>query len=240
MKWYTKSTVPKRLGERKELRHLAPKELFAYYWKPDDITSCWNWIGGINRGGYGLFYSAERRSRLAHRTSWELHRGPIPKGMQIDHMCRNRSCVNPDHLRVVTPGQNTLENSLNFTATHAAKTHCPKGHPFSGNNLRRRFVPSQGWIRECITCVRQLSTDGFYRRNQTLRHTTNPHCPACSGPVTTPAKPPKPQPALSMVKENGILIAYHTLCITDQTVFTFPCRGPRKVVVLPAPDAVSK
>lgn len=68
--------------------------------------TCWLWTGTINDSGYGIFSVRNNRLR-AHRFSWELHESAIPEGMQVDHRCRNRQCVNPDHLRVVSNKQNS-------------------------------------------------------------------------------------------------------------------------------------
>lgn len=92
---------------------------------PEPNTGCWLWLGSLDKDGYGRL-SWKNHACGAHRYSWMAFRGPIPEGMQIDHMCRVRSCVNPDHLRVVTPRQNVLENSLSHQARNAAKPHCPK------------------------------------------------------------------------------------------------------------------
>jgi hypothetical protein len=106
------------------------RERFDAKWTPEPNTGCWLWIASGDRDGYGRFDHG-----AAHRWAWMLYRGPIPEGMVLDHMCRVRSCVNPDHLRVVTPRINALENSHAHAAVNAAKTHCIHGHPLSGDNL---------------------------------------------------------------------------------------------------------
>ena len=76
------------------------------FWKTVDKTPhCWVWKGSPNSRGYGKIWTGDKRE-LAHRFSWNLHRGNIPDGYEIDHICHNRMCVNPDHLRVVTPTKN--------------------------------------------------------------------------------------------------------------------------------------
>src|SRR6185437_4997717 len=79
-------------------------ERFSRYYIPEPNTGCWLWFGADN-GHYGQLKS-NRKTWLAHRVSYELHVGPIPPGMEIDHQCRLKLCVNPDHLRAVTPLQN--------------------------------------------------------------------------------------------------------------------------------------
>ena len=100
------------------------------FWRsvmPEPNTGCFLWMGTISRGGYGQLDNSR-----AHRVAWELLRGPIPAGMVIDHMCRVRSCVNPDHLRVVTRRINAIENSNSPIAANAQLTACPNcGGPYS-------------------------------------------------------------------------------------------------------------
>lgn len=109
---------------------------------------CHVFRGFKNRGGYGES-SLNSKPCLVHRYVWERDVGPIPPGMFIDHQCRNRACCNVDHLRVVTPKQNSLENSIGPIAKHAAKTHCFRGHEFTEENTlicRKR--------RHCRKCSR--------------------------------------------------------------------------------------
>lgn len=98
------------------------------------LGSCWAWKGSLFSGnGYAQF-SVNRVPKGGHRVAYELLRGPIPVGLQLDHLCRNRSCVNPDHLEAVTGRTNTLRGET-ITAANLAKTHCPRGHPYEGANL---------------------------------------------------------------------------------------------------------
>jgi hypothetical protein len=117
----------------------------------DPLSRCEVWQGRTNWNGYGLT-SLAGRTVGAHRANWMYCRGPIPKGMHLDHTCKNRLCVNPHHLRVVTPRQNVLENSESGPAENLRKTHCEKGHPLSGDNLAVRKLANGQTDRRCKTC----------------------------------------------------------------------------------------
>lgn len=117
-------------------------------------SGCVEWIASLNNKGYGSFgVEGCARVQLAHRWSYEYHVGPILEGLSIDHLCRNRSCVNPDHLEPVTQQTNLLRSEKTWPAKNAAKTHCPAGHQYSGSNL---YLPPSGG-RKCMTCIRRQS-----------------------------------------------------------------------------------
>jgi len=112
---------------------------------------CWEWGGHRNPAGYGTLSTVRRKfgtSDLAHRITWEMFVGPIPDGMQVDHLRRNNACGNPEHLEIVTPRENT-RRAGSAVAAHEAlrrKAHCPKGHAYSefgeiDNRGRRRCRP---------------------------------------------------------------------------------------------------
>lgn len=115
---------------------------------------CWIWKGNLDNG-YGRFLM---KGRLvpAHRVAVELHSGKkIPNGMFVDHICRNRKCVNPYHLRVVSPTVNALENSIGVAVINKNKTRCIHGHPFDQKNTRTYFTYSRTGKhahRRCVTC----------------------------------------------------------------------------------------
>lgn len=140
------------------------RERFDDSYIPEPNTGCWLWTKFANRAGYGQSYM-NGRLVYAHRMAWTLYRGPIPEGMFLDHICRVRSCVNPDHLRVVTTRINTIENSLGPSAKNAAKTHCPNGHPLVGGNL-----VSRRYGRDCRTCYNANARE---RRRATRNKTSN-------------------------------------------------------------------
>jgi hypothetical protein len=118
----------------------------AYIVDPD--TGCWVWQGMTNGRGYGRIMR-DGRLVAAHRVYYELEHGPVAEGLVLDHLCRNSLCVNATHLEPVTVRVNSLRGA-GLPAKNDAKTHCPQGHPLSGDNLY--VAPSGG--RECRTCNR--------------------------------------------------------------------------------------
>lgn len=116
--------------------------------EPEPNTGCWLWLLAVNKkSGYGQM-GVNGRVLYAHRVAYEAWRGPIPEGLTIDHLCRVRSCVNPDHLEAVTMRENTLRGE-STAARNARKTHCPEGHPIEAGNANTKTW--NGW-RRCRTC----------------------------------------------------------------------------------------
>lgn len=105
-------------------------------------SGCWLWTGNISPNGYGRY-----GSRYAHRLVFEALVGPIAEGLDLDHLCRVRGCVNPAHLEPVSRSENLRRGDMD---RQAAKTHCRAGHPYSGDNL---YVSPRG-SRGCRACMR--------------------------------------------------------------------------------------
>ena len=109
-----------------------------------DIGDCWIWQGAT-AGGYSHIYHRGKATR-GHRAIWEELVGPIPEGEVIDHLCRVKLCLNPDHLEPVSQSVN-IRRGTGVAAANARKTRCPYGHPYSGENL---IVSKHG--RACREC----------------------------------------------------------------------------------------
>jgi len=119
------------------------------FWrKVEKGDGCWTWTAAT-RYGYGVMQAGARGAGLlmAHRFAYELLIGPIPHGLTLDHLCRNRACVNPTHLEPVPLGVN-LARGDGIGVRNARKTHCPAGHPYDDANTVRN---ARGW-RRCVTC----------------------------------------------------------------------------------------
>jgi hypothetical protein len=110
-------------------------------------NGCWIWSRAFNGAGYPSTMWLNGKVVLAHRASYLIFKGPIPDGLEIDHLCRDKRCVNPEHLEAVTRQTNLLRGT-GFAARHARQTHCKRGHEFTDANT---YISARG-ERVCRTC----------------------------------------------------------------------------------------
>lgn len=143
---------------------VAASVLERFWAKVERVESseCWLWLACQDGKGYGLFWVG--RYVRAHRFAYELLVGPIPEGLQLDHLCRVRHCVNPAHLEPVTNRENVLRGE-GLPAQAARKTHCPHGHPYDEANTLGRSDGS----RVCRTCNRAWCAAYARRRLAAVR-----------------------------------------------------------------------
>lgn len=152
---------PRALGPRavpplREIAMIDPRVRLAA--KTRREGDCILWLGTKDQNGYGQMFANGRLTRV-HRLAYQWAKGPIPKGYEIDHLCRTRACVNPEHLEAVTRRTNVLR-SLNQAAFQAQQTHCLRGHPLSGQNLY--ITPDAR--RQCRTCRAAADRKAWQRK----------------------------------------------------------------------------
>lgn len=136
------------------------EDRFMSFVMPVPWSGCWIWTGALFKKRYGMIQMPNGdngKATSAHRVSYEMHKGPIPDGLFIDHICRMTMCVNPAHLRAVTPKVNCRENNSSVCAINAAKTHCKRGHEFTFENI----IPVKHG-RACLECRRLLARERYH------------------------------------------------------------------------------
>lgn len=125
--------------------NLTPAEQQRFDEKWTKVGDCHLWQGPLDKDGYGTFYF-RRKNRRAHRVAWYLLHGEVGSEMVINHTCRNRNCVNPQHLQRITATENALKDSSSICYVNSQKTHCPRGHEYDGVYKNQRI---------CKTCERE-------------------------------------------------------------------------------------
>lgn len=136
------------MASHKPIPSLSPAQIERFWTRVGvqmyDTDACWEWTGRLELNGYARVRLFDRKYYV-HRVAYTLARGPIPDGLTLDHLCRNRRCANPGHLEAVTGSENTLRGTA-FSAINAKKTHCPRGHKLVRVNGQR--------TRPCLECRR--------------------------------------------------------------------------------------
>jgi len=130
---------------------IAPRTGFWDKVKGGDVSECWEWQAGKSIGGYGVAH-IRRIKTYAHRYAYEMLRAEIPDGLHLDHLCRNRACVNPWHLEPVTAKVNASRTPK------AMKTHCIRGHAFNESNTKIRKNGTRGCKKCNVIRAQQYSS----------------------------------------------------------------------------------
>lgn len=148
-------SLPWRSGSRPNATQLFNKSVMRTQFvldriSPEPMSGCWLWSGEITRAGYGaVSKTVNTKRQMAHRVVYELYKGAIPDGLELDHKCLMKLCVNPDHLEPVTHA----ENMRRYRETIRPRTHCRYGHVMCCDNLT-----VSGGKRFCRTCNRKHQT----------------------------------------------------------------------------------
>ena len=126
--------------------------------------ACLVWTGNLNQHGYGrVFDPSTKRQRFAYAVAWEAKNGPIPDGLELDHLCRNRRCIDPDHLEAVTHQEN-VARARPYRA-YPPKTHCKRGHELTPENT---YIKKPSGKRRCYTCQRAEWATGRARQREAV------------------------------------------------------------------------
>lgn len=127
--------------------HATDKEMQRFNQKWIKSGDCHLWLGALDSDGYGTFYFRQK-NRRAHRVGWFISHGAVGNDLVINHTCRNRHCVNPQHLQRVTQTVNALKDSCSIAYINSQKTQCKRGHDYD----RLRIKPNGRTERGCSIC----------------------------------------------------------------------------------------
>jgi hypothetical protein len=141
---------------------LTDGQIKRFFKKVNKTSGCWIWIGAINNYGYGMV-QINGSKHSAHRISYEIAKGAIADNLQIDHLCRNRRCINPEHLEAITQKENLLRGET-IAAKNKSKTHCPKGHPYSKKNTIMKNKGGGYRSRQCRICRNEKEKTKYHRK----------------------------------------------------------------------------
>jgi len=123
-------------------------------------SGCWIFKGALQKDGYG---SCNRNGHsLAHRAYYSILKGELIPGLELDHLCKNRNCVNPDHLEQVTHSENVSRGNYKYNHRNGRKTHCKRGHEFNDQNTLHEIVAGSK-RRKCIICRRMNQNVRYYK-----------------------------------------------------------------------------
>jgi hypothetical protein len=131
---------------------------------PADVNDCWEWTDALTASGHAQV-SMHGTTCPAYRVSYQMFVGPIPDELTLDHLCRNRACVNPTHVEPVTIRENTLRG-IGPSSVNAAKTHCLRGHEFTPENIYWGMRRGKRPFRVCRICMLEWSSRQYLKRKE--------------------------------------------------------------------------
>lgn len=157
-------------GHQNRARHGSEESRFLLRIEACRTDGCWIWDRSLQGDGYGYFHRTNGGSTYAHIVSWERVNGPVPEGMELDHLCREPRCFNPEHLEAVSHQVNVLRG-VGVAARRATQTHCVAGHEFTEENT---YILSG--YRNCRTCHKRRSREWWERKRSQLTKEGNSSC----------------------------------------------------------------
>jgi hypothetical protein len=149
----------------KNRKRIPAWDRFTRFVSPEPNSGCWIWEGCLGESGYGYFSPEKGKNTRAHRFSYEHEKGKIPDNLILDHICRMRCCVNPDHLEPVSHQENRRRGIILYGTDNPSgkKTHCKQGHPFSVENTSV-VHENGGFVRKCKKCRSERARLRYIRK----------------------------------------------------------------------------